>query len=104
MRVYGLSHDSPPSHAAWAAQLKEKDLLGSQELLSDWNSEASRAFGIHRDELLGFRPLNIRGAFLVDPDATLRYAWTSENLRELPDPEPLLTAARSLQGIADREG
>jgi peroxiredoxin len=96
VRVYALSHDAPPSHAVWAKQLTENGLLGGQELLSDWNSEASRVFGIYRDELIGFRPLNVRGAFLVDRDGTLRYAWTSDDVRELPDPEPVLAAARSL--------
>jgi peroxiredoxin len=75
--------------------LQEHDLLGSQELLSDWNSEASRAFGVHREEVIGFRPLNVRGAFLVDRDGTVRYAWTSEDVRELPDPEPVVAAARA---------
>jgi alkyl hydroperoxide reductase subunit AhpC len=96
VRIYGLSQDAPASHAVWAAQLSERGLLGSQELLSDWNCEASRAFGVYSDELIGFRPLNVRGAFLVDRDRVCRYAWTSEELPELPDPEPVLAAARTL--------
>ena len=94
--VYALSLDGPASHAEWAKQLGEKGQLGGQELLSDWNLEAARAFGLLRDELIGFRPLNVRGAFLVDRDGTARYAWSSEDLRELPDPEPVLEAARGL--------
>jgi alkyl hydroperoxide reductase subunit AhpC len=96
VRVYALSHDSPASHAAWAEQLNANGHLGSQQLLSDWNSEASRAFGVYRDELIGMRPLNVRGAFLVDGDSTLRYSWTSDDLRELPDPQPVVAAARAL--------
>jgi peroxiredoxin len=90
----------PATHAAWAKQLKANGLLGPQELLSDRNFEAARAFGIVRDELLGFRPLNTRGAFLVDRDCTLVYAWTTppgDDLAILPDPEPVLEAARALQ-------
>ena len=73
-------------------------MLGEQELLSDRNFEAARAFGILRDELLGFRPLNTRGAFLVDRDCTLAYAWRTpgEDLAVLPDPEPVLDAAHAL--------
>jgi peroxiredoxin len=96
VRVYGVSQDAPASHGVWAAQLTERGQLGSQELLSDWNCEASRAFGVYRDELIGFRPLNIRGAFLVDRDRVCRYAWASEELAELPDPEAVLAAARAL--------
>jgi alkyl hydroperoxide reductase subunit AhpC len=95
--VYALSHDAPPSLAVWREQLDQSGMLGAQELLSDWNSEASRAFGVHRDELIGFRPLNVRGAFLVDRDRTLRYGWTSEDLAELPDPAPVAAAALGLQ-------
>ena len=96
VRVYALSHDSPASHAAWAEQLHANGLLGNQQLLSDWNSEASRAFGVYREELIGLRPLNVRGAFLVDADGTLRYGWTSDDLRELPDPQPVVAAASAL--------
>ena len=96
IRCYGVSRDAPASHGMWMRQLDEAGLLGGQQLLSDWNGEASRAFGIHRDELIGFRPLNIRGAFIVDRDRVCRYAWRGEELRELPDPAPVLAAARAL--------
>jgi glutaredoxin-dependent peroxiredoxin len=96
VRLYALSGDSPAAHAVWAEQLNERGLLGKQELLSDRNFDAARAFGILRDELIGFRPLNVRGAFLVDRDGTVRYAWSSEVLRELPDPRPVVEAARAL--------
>jgi alkyl hydroperoxide reductase subunit AhpC len=94
--VYGLSQDAPASHGEWARQLEERGMLGGQELLSDWNKEATRALGVYRDEVIGFRPLNVRGAFLVDPKRVCRYAWSNEDLRQLPDPELVLTAARAL--------
>jgi alkyl hydroperoxide reductase subunit AhpC len=99
VKVYSLSSNAPATHAAWAKQLKANDQLGEQELLSDRNFEAARAFGILRDQLLSFRPLNTRGAFLVDGDGTVVYAWTTpgDNLSVLPDPEPVLAAARALQ-------
>jgi peroxiredoxin len=96
LQVYGLSQDAPASHEEWARQLEERGMLGGQELLSDWNKEATRALGVYRDEVIGFRPLNVRGAFLVDSERVCRYAWSSEDLRELPDPEPVLAAARAL--------
>ena len=98
MKVYALSSGLPRTHAAWTRQLEEQGLLGEQELLSDRNFEAARAFGILRDELIGFRPLNVRGAFLVDRDGIVAYAWSSDDLRELPDPGPVLEAARALSG------
>ena len=41
VRVYGISRDSPWSHVAWREVL---DL--NFPLLSDWNGEATRAFGV----------------------------------------------------------
>ena len=96
VQVYGLSQDAPASHEEWAKQLEERGMLGGQELLSDWNKEAMRALGVYRDEVIGFRPLNVRGAFIVDRERVCRYAWSSEDLRELPDPEPVLAVARAL--------
>jgi peroxiredoxin len=98
VKVYALSSNAPPTHQAWKKQLDEEGMLGEQELLSDRNFEAAQAFGILRDELIGFRPLNVRGAFLLDRDGTLAYAWSSDDLRELPEPEPVLEAARALSG------
>ena len=90
VKLYGLSADSPFAHAEWAKTVDPK-----HEWLSDWNHEAARAFGILRDEAFGFRPMNTRGAFLVDTDGVVRYSWAPQE-RELPDPRALLEAAREL--------
>jgi peroxiredoxin len=87
---YGISRDSPYSHVAWAQALD----LGEVQLLSDWNAEAARGFGVaveHR----GFRDVAARSAFLVDGEGIIREAWRYES-SELPDFDALLTAARSL--------
>jgi peroxiredoxin len=63
-------------------------------LLSDWNAEATRGFGVafeHR----GMRDVSRRSAFLLDGDGVVRGAWRYEN-DELPDVDELLAAARGL--------
>lgn len=90
--VIGVSADSSFSHDVFAEE------LGLDfELLSDWNWEAARAFGVLREELLGYRPANNRGAFLVDAEGIVRHAFSSEDPFELPDAVEFLEAAQKLQ-------
>ncbi len=88
VRVFGVSRDSPWTHISWAQAL---DL--NFPLLSDWNADGVRAFGIaHR--FREFEDVAERTAFLVDPDGTVRGAWEYET-SEVPDFDALLTAARA---------
>jgi peroxiredoxin len=85
----GISRDSPWTHIAWTQTL---DL--NFGLLSDFNGEAVRAFGIGQ-EFRGFRDVARRTAFLVGGDGIVRGAWEYGN-GEVPDPDEWLEAARSL--------
>ena len=89
MKAFGISRDSPWSHVAWAQAL---DL--STPLLSDWNGEAVRAFGVEH-EYRGMRGVAERSAFLVDGQGIIRGSWRYETA-EVPDFDELLAAARSL--------
>ena len=92
----GISRDSPWTHIAWTQAL---DL--NFGLLSDFNGDAVRAFGIPQ-EFRGFRDVAQRSAFLVDADGVVRSAWLYEN-GELPDVDALLDACRGVQ-TSDRPG
>lgn len=63
-------------------------------LLSDWNAEATRGFGVAL-ELRGMRDVSRRSAFLLDGDGVVRGSWAYAN-DELPDLDALLAAARAL--------
>ena len=65
-------------------------------LLSDWNGDAVRAFGIGH-EYRGMREVAERTAFLIDAGAAIRGAWRYES-EEIPDFDELVAAARALQG------
>jgi peroxiredoxin len=97
--LVAISSDSPFAHAVFADQMKIEFAL-----LSDYNREAARAFGVLRDELFGFRVVNTRAAFLVNPDCTVLYAWVTEDPNILPDPNELLRAAEAVVGAAERVG
>jgi glutaredoxin-dependent peroxiredoxin len=63
-------------------------------LLSDWNAEATRGFGVAFD-FRGLRDVSGRSAFLVDGEGVIRGAW-SYDTSELPDFDVLLEAAEAL--------
>ena len=89
MQPIGISRDSPWTHIAWTQAL---DL--NFGLLSDFNADAVRTFGIGQ-EFRGFRDVARRTAFLVDARGTVRNAWSYEN-GEVPDVDELLAACRAL--------
>jgi glutaredoxin-dependent peroxiredoxin len=88
VRLFGISRDSAWTHIAWAQAL---DL--NVPLLSDWNREAMRAFGVER-EFRSHEGVSDRSAFLVDPDGTVRGAWRYDTT-EVPDFDELLRAAQA---------
>ena len=89
VRRFGVSRDSPWTHIAWQHVL---DL--DFPLLSDWNAEAVRSFGIAH-VYRGMHEVAERTAFLIDGGGTVRGAWRYEP-SELPDVDELLSAARAL--------
>src|SRR5919198_1239963 len=89
VRPLGISRDSPWTHIAWAQAL---DL--NFGLLSDWNAEAVRGFGIAA-EFRGMKEVAERTAFLVGSDGIVRGAWRY-GTSEVPDFDELLRAAQAL--------
>jgi peroxiredoxin len=60
-------------------------------LLSDWNGDATRAFGV-AVELSGMENVAARSAFLIENGETILAAWTLG--RDLPDVDEIVAAAR----------
>jgi glutaredoxin-dependent peroxiredoxin len=89
VRPFAISRDSPWTHIAW---MQAVDL--EVPLLSDWNAEAVRAFGVARD-YRGLRDVAQRSAFTIDREGVVRFARAYED-GELPDPDELLAASREL--------
>jgi len=63
-------------------------------LLSDWNADATRGFGVAFD-YRGLKDVSERSTFLVDREGVVRGAWRYET-SQLPDFDELLGAARLL--------
>jgi peroxiredoxin len=81
-----MSRDSPWSHRAWAQTLGV-----DVPLLSDWNGDATRAFGV-AFEVRGMRDVSMRSAFLISDGRTITAAWMLGG--ELPDLDAIIAAAR----------
>ena len=79
-QVLGISVDSPFAQEAWA---KENDI--SIPLLSDFNKEVSAAYGSQFEDLIGFKGVAKRSAFVVDKSGVVRFASVSDDPTELPD-------------------
>ena len=89
IRPFGISRDSAWTHISWAQTL---DL--NFPLLSDFNGDAARAFGI-ATEFRSHEDVPERSAFIVDADGTVRGAWRYDTA-ELPDFDELLRAGQAL--------
>ena len=86
---FGVSRDSPWSHVAWREAL-DLDIA----LLSDWEAEAIRAFGLAH-EFRGLTDVAERSCFLVDGDRTVR--WIRKYATgEVPDMDEMVGAAREV--------
>ena len=89
MQPYAASRDSPWTHVAWMQAL-DLDI----PLLSDWNGEATKGFGVAFD-YRGMKDVSRRSAFLIDKEGVIHGAWPYE-AAEVPDFDVLLAAAQAL--------
>jgi len=78
--VYGISVDSP--FAQEAMSLKENLNF---PLLSDFNKKVSSEYGVLYDNFIGFEGVSKRSAFVVSKEGTIRFSWSSDDPKQLPD-------------------
>ena len=90
-RAVAVSVDSPFSLKAWA----DKEGIAIP-LLSDFNKEVSAAYGAQYEDLLGFKGVAKRSAFVVDGQGIVRYAWVSDDAKVLPDFAAIKACLQSL--------
>ena len=78
--VYGISVDSPFT----LEKMAEVDQL-QFPLLSDFNKEVSTAYDVLFADLLGFKGVSKRSAFVIDEEGTIIYAESSDDPKQLPN-------------------
>ena len=79
-KVYGISVDSPFAQEAMAI----KEGLNFP-LLSDFNKEVSKSYGVLYEDFIGFQGVSKRSAFVVSKEGTVALAWSSDDPKQLPD-------------------
>ncbi|MEZ5275988.1 MAG: redoxin domain-containing protein [Opitutaceae bacterium] len=78
--VYGISVDSPFSLEVFARQNKL-----NFPLLSDFNKQVSQAYDVLYADLLGFKGVSKRSAFVVGSDGNILFSSSSDDAKVLPD-------------------
>ncbi|MGH7506334.1 MAG: redoxin domain-containing protein, partial [Longimicrobiales bacterium] len=53
-------------------------------ILSDFNKEAIRAYGVMRENLGGLKGVSERAVFVIDGDGRIAYAWQGEHPGVMP--------------------
>ena len=86
IEVFGISVDSHWSNTRFA-----QDLGLTFPLLSDWNREASEAYGV----LLPSPGYSNRALFLVDKQCRIAYQQIQEDIQEIPDIEKVIDALKA---------
>ena len=88
-KVFGISVDSPYAQKAWVEQLNL-----NFPLLSDFNKEVSKAYGVLYEDLGGLKGVAKRSAFVLSGEGTVLYKWVSEDPKKLPDLETIKKVLR----------
>lgn len=78
--VYGISVDSPFTQEKMAAV----DNL-QFPLLSDFNKDVSAAYDVLFADLLGFKGVSKRSAFVIDEEGTIIYSESSDDPKVVPN-------------------
>ena len=91
VEVFGISVDSN----ATLARFKEDQQLNFT-LLSDFNREASAAYGVLYENFGWMKGVSKRAAFVIDKNGIIQYAEVLENAGEVPDFEAIKASLRQL--------
>ena len=89
-RVFGISVDSPFT----TEKFREAERIPFP-ILSDFNKEVARQYGVLLDELMGFKGVAARAAFVMDAGGTMRYAKINASPRDQVDFPAIEEALRS---------
>src|SRR3954471_20640948 len=90
-QVYGISVDT-----FFALKAFHDDQKLTFPLLSDFNKQAIRDYGVFNDDMIGLKGIAKRAVFVVDKDGVVRYREVLDDARNEPDYEKVFKALGSL--------
>lgn len=92
--VIGISVDSPYTNQKFAEACN-----ATFPIASDFNREATRAFGVLRPTLgIGLENVSERAAFVLAGNGEVVYSWVGENPGVMPDFNDIRAAVEKLKG------
>jgi peroxiredoxin len=91
-KVFGVSTDSPFALDAWA----QKEGYNFP-LLSDYNKTVARDYQTLYDDLLGFKGVCKRSAYVIDRQGKIQYAEVLENAGNVPNFDAIKSCLKQLQ-------
>ena len=78
-QVLGISVDSPYANAQFAEHCG-----ATFPILSDFNREVIRAYGVLNPDFHGLKDVAFRSAFVIDREGRIAFSWASENSAVMP--------------------
>ena len=90
-QVFGVSVDTFFTLKAFQADQK----LGFP-LLSDFNKQAIRDYGVFNEDMIGLKGIAKRAVFVIDKDGIVRHREVLEDARNEPDYEKVFAALEAL--------
>jgi peroxiredoxin len=91
-QVYGISVDTFFTLKAFHDQQQL-----SFPLLSDFNKQAIRDYGVFNEDMIGLKGIAKRAVFVIDKDGVVRHREVLEDARNEPDYEKVFAALATLQ-------
>lgn len=79
-QVFGVSTDTFFALKAWS----DHQHFGFP-LLSDYNKDVIRAYGVVNPDMIGLKDIAKRAVFVIDPEGTVRHREVLEDARNEPD-------------------
>ena len=73
-KVFGISVDSP----FVTDKFRQSENIPFP-ILSDFNKDVSRKYGVLHDDLMGLKGVSKRSAFVIGKDGTIKYAWVTDD-------------------------
>lgn len=90
-QVYGISVDTP-----WALKAFAVEQGLSFPLLSDFNKQVIRDYGVFNEDMIGLRGIAKRAVFVVDRDGIVQHRQVLDDARSEPDYERVFGALDAL--------
>ena len=92
--VYGISVDTP-----FALKAFQKEQSLGFPLLSDFNKQVIRQYGVFNEDMIGLKGIAKRAVFVIDQSGTVRHKQVLDDARNEPDYGKVNEALASLAGV-----